>query len=155
MPTALLFAFKLFFRGFILLLIALMIFIPLSVVVFFLAIYSRRYAVIKNNKFVESAKKSFKLFTGNLIPNILMGIIVSLIGFLATLAFAFITITIAIPFIFLGFASYLIAKGIGVALVVTLGVLLFIVAVAFFNAIMSTFQSTVWTLTFRALEGQK
>jgi len=151
-PVGLLFYFDMYIRATILLLFALLIMAPLFIVVFFINNWGFRYAVLKDQKIVTSWKKGFELFRNNLSSSLLMALLVFCIAMAAGIVFVVVALIIIIPFIVLGFASYIVAKGIGVAVVVVMGVLLFLIFAIFVNAIMSTFQSATWTLMFKEIE---
>ena len=152
-PVALLFYFSMYVRAIILLLFALVIMVPLFVVVFFLNNWGFRYAVIENNKIMPAWKKGFTLFKDNLSTSLIMALLMFCIAMAAGIVFLVIALIIIIPFIVLGFASYIVAQGIGVAVVAVMGGVLFLIFAIFINAILSTFQSATWTLMFKEIAG--
>jgi len=152
-PVGLLFYFGMYIRAIILLLFALLIMVPLFVVVFFINNWGLRYAVIEDNKIIAAWKKGFALFKNNLSSSLIMGLLMFCIAMVAGIVFLIVALIIIIPFVAIGFASYIVAQGIGVAVVAAMGGVLFLIFVIFINAILSTFQSTSWTLMFKEIEG--
>lgn len=154
-PIAMLFAYQLFGRALILLLIGLIIFIPLSIVVHFITTFGKRYAVIHDMKILNAMKMAFNLFVKNIGASILMGLLLFIIGMAAAIALLIAIFIVAIPFIALGFIAYAALKFIGILLVIIIGAVVLIALSVVYSAIISTYQSCVWTLFFKELGHKK
>lgn len=150
-PVGLLFYFQMTFRAILLLLFALVIFIPLAFVVTLVVTWSLQYIVIENKKVLESWKLGFALFRHNLGANLLMWLILMLVGLVAGLAFVIAVFVVAIPFVLLGILAYLVVQWAGVAVVAAMGVMFLFLISLLYGAVLSTFQSATWTLMFREL----
>lgn len=150
-PIALLFIYKMYVRGVILALIGLVIFIPLSIVVNYMAVYGYRYIVLKNKKAIESLKLAFNLFIKNIWPSVVTSLILMLVGMITVIATIILVIALGIPFLILGILAYLAAKWVGAMIVIGLAIVVFFVLMVLLGAAISTFQSSLWTLTFKEL----
>lgn len=150
-PIMFLFVYKMYVRGVILALIGLVIFIPLTIVVNYMAVYGYRYVVLKNKKAIESLKLAFNLFIKNIWPSIVTSLILMLVGMMVMIATIILIIALGIPFLILGLLAYLAAKWVGAMIVIGLAVVVFFVLMTFLGAAISTFQSSLWTLTFKEL----
>ncbi|NQV13738.1 MAG: hypothetical protein HQ530_05570 [Parcubacteria group bacterium] len=150
-PVGLLFYFQMTLRAILLLIFALAIFIPLAVVISMVGIWSWQYIVIEDKKVIESWKLGFDLFRHNLGANLLMWLLLMVVGLVAGIAFIIVIFIIAIPFLLLGFIAYAIVQWAGVAVVVAMGIMFLLLLSLFYGAVLSTFQSATWTLTFREL----
>jgi len=154
-PIMMLFYYKMIGRGILLVLVALLIFIPLAVVINYMTVFGLRFIVLKNKKVIESLRLAFDLFMKNVWPSIAMSLIMMAVGLVVGMIMIIAFIVVAIPFVILGFIAYFIAQWMGVVIVVILGMLVFFFLSFLLGSIMSTFKSGVWTLAFKELTGIK
>lgn len=150
-PIALLFYYKMFLRGVILALIALVIFIPLSIVINYMGIYSYRYVVLKNKQVIESLKLGFNLFAKNIWQSIVFSLILMLVGIVVAIGSILVVIAIGIPFAIIGIIAFSLAQWIGAGIVIAIGILAFLVIMVVIGSAVATFQSSLWTLAFKEL----
>ena len=148
-PVGLLFYYQMTLRAILLLLFALIIYIPLGFVISFVVIWSWQYIVIKGMKVVESWRAGLLLLKNNLGANVIMWLLLIVVGMVAGIAFMIIVLIVAIPFVLLGILAYLAVQWVGVAVVAAMGIMLLFLLSLLFSAILSTFQSATWTLMFR------
>ncbi|MBU1177852.1 hypothetical protein KJ903_01405 [Patescibacteria group bacterium] len=154
-PVGLLFYYQMTLRAILLLLFALVIYIPLGFVVSFIAIWSWQYIVIKNMKVVESWRAGLLLFKNNLGASLIMWLLLFVVGLVTGIAFLIIVLVVAIPFVLLGVLAYAVVQWMGVAVVAAAGVMFLFLLSLLYGAVLSTFQSAVWTLMFREIEQKK
>lgn len=157
-PTIALFLLNMPLRGFALLFLDLVILIPLLIAIFFIKIFSCRFAIIKNQSIFQSIKSGLSLLKENISPSIIIALI--LFGINVAIALALTFLSIFLIFIFGVPALFSFIAGIslkstltslaGIPLlgltITTLSTLLFLI-----NAIFNAYSSILWTLVFRNL----
>jgi hypothetical protein len=134
--------------------ILFIIFIPLALILSLILKYTVCFLVIKEEGFVDSLVKSWKLFLDNWLVSIEMGAILFALQFLLTGALILLMLTLSIPFAFFG----LLAAGFSVSaffLIISLGLLVGIILMFLFGAIFTTFEISSWTGLFLELTGKK
>ena len=155
LPVVLLFVLNMPFRGFILGLLAFIIFVPLAILINFTLTYALRAIVINNKKLFTSIKIGFNILKKNLLASFLISIILFAINFAITIivliVLLFLGLLFGIPMVVIGIIINIDAGIVGSILLIMLGILLIGVFFAFIGAILNTFQSTLWTLVYRKL----
>ncbi|MEW6407273.1 MAG: hypothetical protein AB1465_01105 [Patescibacteria group bacterium] len=151
-PTISLFVFKMYGRGIILLLFALIIFLPLVFVFSLILNYALRYLVLMNLRVFESINSGFNLLKKNILPTIVIFLILVGASLIFGLVILMMAIFVALPSILLGIIAYFIGKIVAVLIVGALAILLFVLLSAIFSSIFNTFVSSVWTLTYLELK---
>lgn len=155
LPVVLLFILNMPLRGFVLGLLAFMIFLPLVILINFVFTYASRSIVINKNKLVESIKTGFVVFKDNILASFLISLILFAINMGVTIiviiTLLFLGLLFGIPMVLIGIILSAGAGIIGSILLIILGILLIGVFFVFIGAIINTFQSTLWTLVYREL----
>jgi hypothetical protein len=155
LPVVLLFILNMPLRGFVLGLLAFMIFLPLVILINFVFTYASRSIVINKNKLVESIKTGFVVFKDNILASFLISLILFAINMGVTIiviiTLLFLGLLFGIPMVLIGIILSAGAGIIGSILLIILGILLICVFFVFIGAIINTFQSTLWTLVYREL----
>ena len=130
-------------------LLTIVIFVPIAVIIGFVAKYAINYAVLKKQKFWDAISKGWKLFTHNWLISIEMALIILIINGALAFLLALLSIVIVSPFILIGLTSSLPEM-----LHLLMGGSLGMVAIIFFfaAAVFATWQNTAWTLLFIKLE---
>jgi len=156
LPVAMLFVLNMPFRGFILGLLAFIIFIPLVILINFTTTYAMRAIVINKSKLFQSIKTGFNVFKNNLLASFIISIILfainAAITIIVIIILLFLGLLFGIPMFIIGLITNVWASIVGGILLVILGILLFGILFIFIGAILNTFKSTLWTLVFRELD---
>ena len=130
-------------------LVMVVIFVPIAIIIGFVAKYAVAYIVLQKKKFWEALADGWKLFIQNWLISLEMALIVFVVN--AALAFILILISVILvsPFMLLGLIS-----GSSQVLYIIMGGAIAIIAIIFMfsAAIFSTWQNTAWTLLFIKLE---
>jgi hypothetical protein len=135
--------------------VAIIIFIPLTVILAFISKYAINYIIIEKEHLADAIQKSYRLFLDNWLVSLEMSIILLTISILAGLALAVFGSFLILP---IGLLIYFLAS-IGilplVKVVVILTFLALIILGIFFAAILSTFQYSSWVLLFKKLHASE
>lgn len=150
-PTILLLFKKFWILGTILAVLGVIIFIPLLIIAIFIKIYGFRYLVLKNKGVIESIKMSFNLFLDRWKSSLLMGILLLLAGLAVGLAVFTALIILTVPFFFLGLIAYLLFSGIGLATVIVIATIIFLLLAFAVVSVFTAFKEAVWTLFFKKI----
>lgn len=132
-----------------------LLFIPLSIILAFLAIYSSSYIILKNQKLFTAIKSAWRLFINNWICSLEVGLILLLIDIGLALGMVVVTFLLFIPFSLLFVIFYFIASDIALSIISILLGLVVAALVLISTSILSAFQYSVWTLLFLDLTEQK
>lgn len=150
-PCLFMFASHLYVPGVILSLFALVIFVPLAVVVSFSLIYGERYLVVDGEGVLKSIKKGANLFLENAKSSLVVALLLFLVSISVLVIIFFGLFLVSIPFLVVGFTFSVLVAGLG-ALLVMMVILPFLLVMALIvSVVLTTFQSVVWTLTFRQI----
>lgn len=117
-----------------------------------ISIYATRYIVLESGRVFASFKNGWRLIRRKLGPTFLMFLLVMLISSLAGLAFAVPGLIIGVPVLVTMFAG-IAANNFFVVFLSFIGFLFLAVVMSFFNGVLETYRSTVWTLTFMRISG--
>lgn len=131
--------------------ILFILFVPFALSLSLLIKYAIAYIILKNNKFFEAIKSSWELFRENWIISIEMAFILFLINFLASLILILAVLSLAVPFLFLGYVASIIIGSAGAWFIITLAFIVLLSAVILGGAVISTFQISSWTCLFSEL----
>jgi hypothetical protein len=135
----------------ILFVIFFLVFIPLSIILAFLTIYSSSYIILKNQKIFTAIKSAWHLFRKNWLPSLEVGLILLLIDIGLALGIVIITFLLFIPFSLLFVIFYFIASDIALSITSLLLLITVVALVLLSTSILSAFQYSVWTLLFLSL----
>ncbi len=128
-----------------------LIFIPLSLILAFLAIYASSYIILENQKLFEAIRSAWNLFLKNWLLSLEISLILILINLLAVIGLIVLIILLGIPFILFSIIFYFLASDFGLFLLAIIAIAGLIILISVFTAILSTFQYTTWTLLFLQL----
>lgn len=131
---------------------AFVIFIPLAIALSFMSKYAIAYLVIKKDDFWGSIKKGWELFIKNWLVSFEMALVLFFINLGVGLAVVLSVLTLAIPFLFLGFIFYYLFSVAGFWLMVFIGFFGFLAIIILAGAILSVFQISAWTDLFLQLD---
>lgn len=151
-PVISIFIFQMYGRGFILLILALIIFLPLIFIFSLILNYAMRGLILKNLGIFSSINFGFYLFKNNILKTVVIFLILILTSFLMGILFLFLLLFVALPFIILGIIFHFVSGWIGSLIVGVLGFLILLVLISLVSSVYNTFSSSVWTLTYLELE---
>lgn len=154
-PIVFLFLNKAYIFGILLVLLAAAILIPFMILTAFIRVYGYIYAVLGELKVWASIENAYVLLRKNLGVSIIMGLIFILLDMIWGLSLVILLVPIVAALVVLGSFFYLILKGIGVAIAVTLGALIVIAIALFVRAVYETFAQAVWILFFHEIAKPK
>lgn len=151
-PVISLFVFRMYGRGFILLILALIIFLPLLFIFSLILNYAMRGLILRNLGIFSSINFGFCLFKNNILKTIIIFLILILASFLLGILFLFLLLFIALPFALLGIIFYFVGGWTASLIVGAFGFLIFLALITLISSVYNTFSSSVWTLTYLELE---
>ncbi|MFA6295751.1 MAG: hypothetical protein WC663_00095 [Patescibacteria group bacterium] len=151
-PVTLLFYFQLFGRAVLLLLLALLIFVPEVIFLSLILNYALRAIVLKDNKIVESIKTAYNLLINNFWQTIVVALIFIGINLAVSIAIFMAIFLIAVPVVILILLTKAILGSILFWICVVLAVLLLIIVSLTIKTLLITFKYNLWTLTFKELK---
>jgi len=132
--------------------LSLLIFITVSVIIYFLTIYSTLYAVLRGSDAKQSILSGWKLFSAHLWLNIEVGLIMFALGLLVTFVFAAVLLVGLGPVVLAyGFALYFAVNWLSALLAVIIAIVL-IAAVIVGSAWFSTYSLAVWAILFEEMD---
>ncbi|MFA5867439.1 MAG: hypothetical protein WC891_05695 [Actinomycetota bacterium] len=117
-----------------------------------IAIYATRYIVLEKGRVFASLSNGWHLMRRRFAATFLMFLLVLLISALAGLAFAVPGLLIGIPVI-VTLLSGIAAKNFIVVFLAFIGIIFLVIVMSFFNGVLETYRSVVWTLTFMKISG--
>ncbi|MBU1131871.1 hypothetical protein KKC32_01275 [Patescibacteria group bacterium] len=136
---------------------AMIIFVVLGIIIYFLTVYGTAFVVLRDKKVVVALKEAWHVFSRHVVLNMEMGLILFVINILAACAFfigAFIalapSIILYVIFIFAGFAA-------GVKAMAIIILIVFLTLLVLLGAWYYSFQVSAWSILFEelALRGGK
>lgn len=154
-PIIFLFIGKAYSMGIMLVLFALIIFIPIAAIAGFMRRYSYYYLVLSNLNIQPALENSYLVFKKNIIPSVVMVLIFIPISLIMVLAIVAALIAVGIVFVILGIIAHLIFSQIVLYIVIGLGVLIFIAIVIFLRSIFETFSQSAWFYFFQQIASEK
>ncbi len=135
--------------------LAVLLIIVLGIITAFIKEYARLYLVLANLNVKNSLENAYLLFRKNILPSIIFALLLIAVGMVVGLAILFSVIIIAMVFVMLGLASYLLLKWVGVAIVAVPGVLAIIAVGLAVQSVFLVFRQTAWILFFREIAAVK
>lgn len=151
-PVVALFVLKMYGRSLILLIFALIIFLPLAFIVSFVILYAIRFIVLKDLAVFESIKSGFNLLKDNILPSIVVFLILAAVSLAVGIAFFVIFLFVFIPLLLFVLLGAFLGGVVGGLFVGVPAALLLIFFSAITGAIYNTFSSSLWTLAFLEME---
>lgn len=129
--------------------LAIVIFVPITIIINFVTKYAIAYVVLKGQKCWEALGHGWKLFTNHWLISLEMALIVLVVNMALAFILLLLSILLISPFILMGLTS-----GSSQMLYMLMGGSISVMAIIFFfaAAVFSTWQNTAWTLLFIKLE---
>lgn len=154
-PVAFLFLNHNYFLGGVMATLAVIIFIPLLILVFYLKIFGNLYAVLGGLKPWAAIESAYNLFRKNIRPSILVAVFFIPIGLLFFLLVIFTLIPIAFVVLPLALLFFLLVGPFGAAVAGIIGLILLAICIFFLRAVLEVFFQTVWILFFHEIAAPK
>ena len=127
------------------------IFIIISIVIYFLTIYGSAYIVLKNKNIKHSIAEAWQLFRKHIVVSLEMGLLLFIIMFCLALILLIGLLVVVSPLILVYFVLLVINSYAVMTLVGILLILIVLSALIIFGAWLTTFQLTSWILLFEEL----
>lgn len=153
-PSIILFFYKAYLSGVLLILLALIFIFTLSILVSFLNNYGRFYIVLGNLSIWNAIEKAYALFKKNISTSLIMFLINFALSTAAGLSFLIVFFILILIAILGGLAIYAAFQWIGVIIFSAIILLLFIAVIFLFRSIIEVFFQTVWFLFFKEIATQ-
>jgi len=155
LPVVFLFHAKSYVAASLLLILAILIFVPLIILVSFLKKYAYFYLVLVKFGIKSSIENAYQVFRKNILPSLIMALLLIAIGIILGVAMIMLILSLALVFILIGLALYLILAKIGIFITAVLGILTFILIAFLLSSAVTAFQQTAWLLFFQEIAALK
>jgi len=155
LPVVFLFHAKSYIAASLLLILAILIFIPLVILVSFLKKYAHFYLVLAKSGIGSSIENAYQVFRKNILSSLIMALLLLVIGVIAGIAMVMLILPLALVFIFMGLILYLLLAKIGIFIAAVLGVLILILIIFLLSSIVTSFYQTAWLLFFQEIAALK
>jgi len=151
LPVMFLFHAKSYIAASLLLILAILIFVPLVILVSFLKKYAYFYLVLAKSGIKSSIENAYQVFRKNTLPSLIMALLLLAIGIMAGISVIMLILPLALVFILIGLALYLILAKVGIFITAALGILIFILIVFLLSSAVTAFRQTAWLLFFQEI----
>lgn len=151
LPVAFLFHIKSYITASLLLILAILIFIPLIILVSFLKKYAYFYLVLAKLGIRRSVESAYQVFRENTLASLIMALLLLVIKIIAGIIMFIIIFPLALIFLLAGLIIYLLLAKIGIFIAAGLGILIFIFIIFLLSSIMTAFFQTAWLLFFKEI----
>jgi len=133
--------------------ISAIVFVPVVLILSFIVRYGANYIVLQNDHLAVAIKKAWLLFRRHWLVTVELSIIMFIALLLINLGVLLACFVVAAPFLYVVTAqAQLQAQATSISLI---GGLVYISVVVLVGAILSTWQTTVWTLLFQRLQTEQ
>jgi len=136
-------------------LFALVIFIPLATLAFFIKKFSYIYIILSDLDILNSIENSYLLFKKNIIESLMMLFFLLLAGLACALALFITLVIVGMPLIFVVFSLSLIMPKIITVFIATIFIAITTLIFITVRSIFETFGQISWTLFFKNIAGIK
>lgn len=128
--------------------VAFLVSIPLSLVVLFLMLYTVAGMMVKKLSLLEAIKDSLCILKKHWLISLEMALILLGISVLLGIGISLALLLVSVPFLVLGITFYLLVGEVGLTVIITFALVLFLVAVVVIGSAFTTFQLASWTLLY-------
>jgi hypothetical protein len=150
-PSIILFIYKSYISGVLLLLLAILFFIALTILTSFLRNFGHIYIVLGKLNIWNAIEKSYDLFRKNLWSSILMSLVLMAVGLGLSIIFIFAIFIFLILSFLLGLLFWTIAKTIGIIIFGTIATFILLIAIFIARSALEVFYQTNWILFFKEI----
>ncbi len=155
LPVVFLFYLKSYIAASLLLILAILIFIPLIILISFLKKYAYFYLVLAKTGIRISIENAYQVFRKNILSSITMALLLLAIGIIAGFAMLAIIFLLALVFILIGLILYLLLAEIGILIIAVLGLFVLVVIIFMLSSALTAFYQTAWFLFFHEIAAIK
>ena len=131
------------------------VFVPISLIIYFLCKYAVCFTVLKKKNFVDSMIDALKLFGKNWLISLEMAAIFLFVDILTIIVVGLVIKILAIPFLFIISVLAAVFPLIISQIILVLGVIVALLIVVLAGSIVMTFKLTAWTDVFINLAEKK
>jgi len=131
--------------------LSFIIFVPIGIIISFIAKYATAFVVIKGLSVNQAIKEGWRLFIRNWLISLEMAVVLFLVNLVAGVAFFIGFVLIALPFLLLALIFYTAASVTGLYIILVPAGIIFFVALIVGGSILSVFQFSAWTIMFMKL----
>lgn len=135
----------------ILYLVSFIIFIPLAIIGYFVAILATCYIILRGKKFGQSLFLAWELFKRNWLICLELGFLLFVVGFLVGLLVILLFLLASIPVVLLLLAALALGSEVASLLVIALAIIILVALIVVSGAFIVTFQYASWVLLFERL----
>jgi hypothetical protein len=128
-----------------------LIFIPLAVIFYFMAILASCYVVLRQENFLTSLASAWDLFRRHWLICLELGFLLFVISFLVGLGMFVLTMIFSVPIILLFLAALALESEVAFLVMLSLAILIVSAIVILGGSFLVTFQYTSWVLLFERL----
>jgi len=132
--------------------VSFVVFIVLSIIIYFLTIYGVAYTVLRKRSALESLSRAWGLFKRNVVLNLEMGLLLFLINFFVAALFTIASFLMLAPLVLLYFLFLLAGAKIGMLVIALFAAILFAVLLVLVGSWYAVFQLGSWAVLFEELE---
>lgn len=150
-PVIFLFSMKSVFLGLATSLLAIMIFIPLLITSSFLKNYSSLYIVLGDLKILASLENAYALFRKNIFSSLVMALLFIPIRIVIGVLLFFISLSFLAGLLLAGFMTQLFFNKIGIWIIVSVGIIIFLLIFLIISAVYKVFCQSAWILFFKEI----
>ena len=150
-PVVFLFSMKSVFLGLVTSFLAIMIFIPLLITSSFLKKYSSVYIILGDLKILSSLENAYTLFRKNIFSSIVMALLFIPIGIAIGILLFFVALLFLAGLLLAGFVMQLFFNKIGIWIIVSVGIIIFLLIFLIISAVYKVFCQSVWILFFKEI----
>lgn len=131
--------------------IAFILSIPLSLIILFVMLFAVAGIMVKKLSLWEAVKDGLNIFKKHWLVSLEMALILLGLSFLLGIVISAAVLVASVPFLILGIAFYLLVGEIGLTVVITLALVLFLLAVIVVGSAFAAFQLASWTVLYMKL----
>jgi len=135
----------------ILVILSFVVWVPVAIIFSIVIQYALIYIVNENRHIGEALSKAISLFIKNWIVSLETGFVLFFLNLVTGLALVVALVFVALPFIMLGMIAVQVASNTFLWLVITLGLLTFIVSMFWYGAFWNVFSTMVWIILFERI----
>ncbi|MBU0649212.1 hypothetical protein KJ969_03915 [Patescibacteria group bacterium] len=132
-------------------LVSYLVFIPLAIIFYLMAILAGCYVVLRKKKILTSIALAWDLFRRNWLICLELGFLLFVISFLIGLAMLLVVLVFSVPIILLFLAALALQSEVAYLVILFLSIFIIFVIVILGGSFMAAFQYSSWVLLFERL----
>lgn len=128
--------------------VAILLFVSIGFLFFYLRKYAQMYLVSSDVNVSDSLKLSYKLFEKNIKESLIMGVLVVATNFVVGIGFMVLIMVLLVPSAIIGVIVYNIGQKPIMIAALVLAIILFVGIMMFISSVVTVFFETIWVLFF-------